>query len=438
MNVRAVNPVLLASLLGLYCMVSAQEMALEYHGAGWVQFGKIENSYVGTDHNNDYNGNWMQNAGSQINLSAKVDSNWEGALALGVVGVHLARGGISEVDHWYPFWVPYVGEARISYSHPVFTQGKFRLTLGYFSYDYSPDAKNLGLYLMRGYVYPGALESGFGSVFGGMAHYEQGGFSNDLILKSEDEKPVYDWSLADVMSYQIRPGLELGAGVNFYRLISQNSDLTSPGVNCGGNHDGQCYILDYNHMTTDSAGVQTPDTVTGSLAGTKVMARVHLDTKTFFGFSTLGDLPLGKQDLIFYGEAAIIGLKEYPVFYDDIWRRAPVMLGFNFPAFGYLDYLSLEVEYYASKNSSNNVEAAFSGAWVPWLNDPDLQNYAARDDWKWSVNLAKTLFGHMQFTAQVSDDHLRPGGSHDIPWVGKEALRTPKDWYWTCKLAYFF
>jgi hypothetical protein len=114
------------------------------------------------------------------------------------------------------------------------------------------------------------------------------------------------------------------------------------------------------------------------------------------------------------------------------------MVGFNIPTFSLLDFLSLEVEYYASKNSSDNSGAAWGGAWVALQNDQDLVHYGKRDDWKWSFNAAKTLFGHVQASAQVADDHLRPGGSHDIPWIGKEALRTPSDWYWTCKVAYFF
>jgi hypothetical protein len=421
--------------MNLLCMVvlsampaalfAQEEIKLEYHAAGWAQLGKIESSYIGSDSGNDYQNNWMQNAGGQISVTAKIDSNWEGGLALGVVGVHLPRGGSTKADFWYPFWVPYVGEARITYSHSVGT-GKFQLTMGNFGYGYSGDAKNLGLYLLRGYVYPGALESGFGSIFGAMARYRQAGFRNDVILKSEDERPVYDWSLADVISYQIRPGLEIGAGVNFYRLIPHDDNLTTPGATCQSSY-GQCSIIDYS----DTAGEKAPDTVKGSLAGTKAMARFSLDPKLLFG---LGGA-FGKQDLILYGEAAIIGFKDYAVVYDDIFRRIPVMAGFNFPAFGYLDYLSLEVEYYASKNSSDNAYANFGGAWVPRQDDDSVY---ARDDWKWSVNLAKTLFGHMQFSAQVANDHLRPGGWHNAPNTGKEAFRTPEDWYWTCKLAYFF
>ncbi len=450
MSMRRTNPFLWTALLALpgflFGQGGLQDLTLEYHGAGWVQLGEVEKSYpdVGGEIK-DYDKNWLQNGGGQFGVAAKIDSNWSGGLQLGVIEIELPRGEAGQSDGfpaglWYPFWVPYVSEARITYSHPVFNQhGKIQFTLGEFPYNYSPDAKNLGLYLMNGYVYPGALESGFGGIyggvdpseFGGMARYEQGGFHNDVILKSENERPVYDWSLVDVASYQIRPGLEIGAGVNFYRLIANNSALTSPGTTCGGLGYGlgECSYV-------DTSGGKS-DTVTGSLSGTKLMARFHLDPKALFGFSEIGGLVFGDKDLILYGEAAIIGLKNYPVYYDDIWQRIPVMLGFNFPVFGALDYLSAEVEYYGSRNSSDNVGANFGGSWVP-DNNAYVQYYNKRDDWKWSVNAARTFLGHMQFSAQVADDHLRLGGTHDLPWVGGEVLRTPQDWYWTCKLAYFF
>jgi hypothetical protein len=437
MSMRAAHSVIGALVVfgALASVVSAQDdLKLDYHGAGWVQIGRIEESFVGTDFTNDYNDNWMQSSGSQLSVNAKFGPEWDGALSVGVVGVHLARGAVSEIDRLYPFWVAYVGEARVTWTHPVFESGKFQLSLGAFPYNYSADAKNLGVYLMRGYVYPGTLESGFGNVMGGQARYAQGKFRNDLILKSEDQKPIYDLSLIDVVNYEVTPGFEVGAGVNFYRLVAQNDDLTNPGLKCGGVY-GQCF---YEDTTGVGAGGE-PDTITGSLAGTKLMARFHLDPKVLFGMGTVGSLTLGKQDLVLYGEAALLGIKDYPIYYDDKLRRIPVMLGFNLPVFGALDFLSLEVEYYASKNSSNTVGAAFGGAWVPdFKDDPDVARYAARDDWKWSVNAAKTLFGNAQLSAQVANDHLRPGGSHDVPWVGKEAMRTPKDWYWTCKLAYFF
>jgi len=449
-NRRRANALLWTCLLALPGSLFAQGdssgIRLKYHGAGWVEFGKVENSYEDLGGEiGDYNKNWLQDGGGQFGVIAKVDSNWEGAFQLGIMEIELPRGTAGEngqqtASLWYPFWTPYVSEARVTYSHPVLNHlGKFQVTLGEFTYNYSPDAKNLGLYLMNGYVYPGALESGFGglyggvdaSEFGGLVRYEVGGFHNDILLKTEDERPDYDWSLLNIASYTIRPGLEIGAGVDFYRLIANNSSITSPGTMCGGLGYGlgECSY-------TDTVGGKV-DTITGSLAGTKVMARFHLDPKALFGFSKLGPWILGGKDLTLYGEAAIIGLKNYPIYYDDIWQRIPVMMGFDFPAFGYLDYLSAEVEYYGSKNSSDDIGANFGGSWIP-DNNQYVQDYNTRDNWKWSVNLARTLFGHLQFSAQVADDHLRLGGTHDLPWVGGEVLRTPDDWYWTCKLAYFF
>jgi hypothetical protein len=424
MNLRTIS--LQALLLPALSLVAhAEDLKLEYHGAGWTQIGRVEESYAGTANvQNDNDNNWMQNVGAQLSVTAKVDAHWDAGLSIGVVGVHGARGQREVADFWYPFWVPYIGEARVTYTDSVFNAGRFQLTMGNFGYGYGSNNKNLGLYLMRGYVYPGALESGFGNVFGALARYDHGKFRNDVIVKSEEQRPAYDLSLIDVVSYQVHPGFELGAGVNFYRLIPRDGKLTTPDSVCSGSY-GFCSIMDPSDSTL----------VLGSLAGTKVMARFSADPKLLFGFSNIGSLAFGKQDLVFYGEAAIIGVKDYRVVYDDILQRIPVMLGLNLPTFGHLDVFSIEGEYYASKNSSDNFHANFGGAWVPRQDDDDVY---ARDDWKWSVNAAKTLVGNLQLSAQVANDHLRLGGWHNEPNSGKEALRTPKDWYWTCKLAYFF
>ena len=108
-----------AALLAFAVTAGAEESApvVRLGGAGWTQFGRIENSYVGTDLSNNYNNNWMQSTGGQLSVNATFDPEWEGALSLGVVGTHLARGAVSEIDHWQPFWVAYVGEARVSYAH---------------------------------------------------------------------------------------------------------------------------------------------------------------------------------------------------------------------------------------------------------------------------------------------------------------------------------
>jgi len=429
----------LCALLALLPVATraADEPALSISGAGWFQFGRVEGSTnYQENNNNDYRKNWMQTSGAQVGTVLKIDENWEGGLALGMVQVHLIRGTRSN-GNWYPFTVPYVGEARVTYTTPLFSgDDKLQVTVGNFGYGYNPDVHNLGQYLMRGYVYPGALVSGFGNVQGALARYERGGFRNDLILKSEvEDKPQYDFSVADVVNYRVVPGLEVGAGINLYRVIAQNPSLTSPGKNCEqqlGPYAGSPTADRHPCYTIDSSGA-TPDTVTGSLAGTKVMARFSLDPKVLWGMTGVGARAWGKRDWVVYGEAALLGLKDYPNYYDDKLRRMPVMLGFNIPTLGFLDDFSVEAEYYASKNSSDNL-AAQNGSWVPVIN-PAVNN--GRDDWKWSLQAGKVLWGNLKLSGQVANDHSRLGGSHDVA-TGVEAYTTPEDWYWTCKLAYFF
>jgi hypothetical protein len=414
----------------------AGQTQVEYHGAGWMQFGQVVNSFTAPSNTqNDYTGNWMQFSGGQVSATAHFDNNWEGSFGLGSLLFNLPRGSIGNASLWYPFWVSYVPEARITYSTPLFTQeDKLQFNMGSFGYNYNSDIKDMGLYLLRGYVYPGTLVSGFGNLHGVMAGYQAGAFQNNLIANLETEdKPLYDISIADVVSYKVMDGIELGAGVNFYRLISQNSRQTSPGKNCDQDNDfpayakqGQpnaCFLLDTNKTTN------VVDTVTGSYAGTKLMGRVHLDPKALFGMSG----GWGKSDWVLYSEVAVIGLKDYNQFYNDIKQRIPVVVGFNFPMHNLVDNLSLEVEYYASKNSSDNI-AAQNGSWIPAIS---TGVNTKRDDWKWSLSTSKVFLGHMKLAAQVANDHLRIGGSHNVA-TGVEVTSTPKDWYWTSTLAYFF
>lgn len=424
-----------ACALLLPSMAHCEDAKVNLHGAAWLQIGRVERSYtVPTHEGNNYMKNWMQNAGGLVAADVKMNDNWDAAAGIGVIQVHLARGNRYHSNILYPFWVPFVSEARVSYASPLFSaEDKFKLTLGAFPYNYNNDAKSLGLYLMHGYVYPGALVSGFGSLFGGLASYETGRFSNDFIVNIESEdQPLYDISIADVVNVKVAPGFEVGAGVNFYRLIPQNANLTSPGKDCVVDKDlgfyaTKCFEVD--SIGVDATGNAVYDTVTGTLAGTKLMTRFRVDPKAWMGSAG----KLGKDDLVLYGEAAVIGVKNQGKSYDDILRRLPVMVGFNFPVFGYLDNLSLEVEYYASKNSSDNLEAMY-GSWVPV---DDKESDLARDDWKWALCAGKLIAGNMKWTVQVANDHLRLGGFHDEQ-TGVEVTTTPNDWYWTTKLAYFF
>jgi hypothetical protein len=417
----------------------AEDLKLEYHGAGWVQVGRVENSFSLPDNNNDYEKNWLGNSGAVLSVKTQIDEHWEGNLGLGTIMVHLARGSKGSASKWYTFSVPFVSDARLTYTSGGYADNAgYQLHFGSMAYNYNPDAKNLGVYLMRGYVYPGTLTSGFGNIFGFLGKAKLGAFSNDFIVNLEtEEKPLYDISVADVITWSPHKSVEVGIGANFYRLVPMNDKLTNPDRDCNPDRLGTyakqgqlnaCYILDL--IDTTAAGEPIYDTTFGGFSGTKLVGRIRLDPKAFFSGE---DGIWGKDDLVLYSEVGVIGVANYGKMYNDIKRRMPVMVGFNLPGFKFLN-ASVEVEYYANKLSGDN-KAARNGSWVSAVDDVRVNT--ARDDWKYSVNVSKVLFGNMALSAQVANDHLRLGGNHDDD-TGVEAMRTPEDWYWTTKLAYFF
>lgn len=431
---------------------------ITYKGAAWLQVGRIMHSTDSLAHggpSNNMNGNWIQTAGVTVASVAKFGPHWEGAMGIVALQTHNARGDISVSNNWYPFWATAVGEARVSYGRETFTDHRLQLHLGFFHYNYNSDVKDLGLYLLRGYVYPGAPISGFearhttpgANIFGGMASYSIGGLKNDVLVISEIEnRPYFDISVADVVTWQPHQAFEIGAGINFYRVLPRNEKSNSPGKDCSNVVSGygqidplgteHCYILDT--LSVDSvAGTAAVDTILGSMSGTKLMGRFRMDPKALFGL----DAPFGKQDLVVYAELGVLGTKDYRKYYDDIRRRMPVMLGFNLPAFGLLDKLSFEVEYYASKNLPDYGKNETSYSWVPRTatdqNGSPLDN--GRDDWKWALYFSKVMLGNIRLSGQVANDHLRMFGPPDIGLASySEILSTPKDWYWMLKTTYFF
>ena len=496
---------LLLALMACPPRGAAQDLNVQYKGSGWIQFGRIEHSTdtVSNQPDNNFNGNWVQSTGGQITAVVKIGGNWEGGVGLGAIQTHNARGALFVANFWAPFWAPLL-EARVTHMQS-WGDNKLQVTLGNFPYNYNPDVKNLGLYLLRGQTYPGTVISGFetkhvlpiASIYGAMARAQLGPLQNDVILNSEtDTKPFFDFSVADIVTYQGIPGVQIGGGVNLYRFIQQNRKVTSPGKGCfeephfyhqvADDDPETCYSVDtlerfisrvdtavvhYDRAdgAADSALRITPivdsarvDTITGSMAGIKLMARFRVDPKAWFGAPER----LGKEDLVLYGEAAVLGLQDQGKYFNDIKRRIPVMVGFNLPVFKFLDKLSLEVEYYGSRNYSDYGKAESFGSWVPRtvpatqavrniapisFNPDGANTYTydklqvpsgldhSRDDWKWSLYASKVLMGHLRLASQVANDHYRNNGVGATSYpTWAEALTTPKDWYWMCKLAYFF
>jgi hypothetical protein len=357
---------------------------------------------------------------------------------------------------------------------------------GMFMYKYNSDALNLGEYLYRSGAYPEytvtggyvVINSAAANLQGFKSSLNLGAFKADLLLTTETNlAPLYDWSIGLIASYTVADGLmELGAGINLKRFISVSPERTSPHSSTNGyfTKGGQDYTTNtnyydyqiqfYNNRNTSLDSLKAkdlqvkmdtvlamndptytgtrPDTSYYSNAGTLVMARASLDFKKIFD----ADL-FGPQDLKLYSEAALLGIKDYPIFYTKKSQRIPVMVGFNFPGFKLLDLFAVQVEHLNTPWLNNTSQIANDGVPLPIFpkatdavaSKTEWNDLATRDDWKWSVLIQKKLGRHITLSAQAANDHMRVVSSryfYGPQFDHNEVTVSPDHWYWMTQLAW--
>jgi hypothetical protein len=441
-------------MVSLPGIASAEESPVTFGGVGWVQYGQIGHA---TDTlPNNYNGNPMQSSGAQISVQAVINANLQGAVGMGVYEGHPLGGQISDGGRALVSASPYIAEARFTYLMGEKASPLLQVTGGLFHYNYDPNIKDLGLYLLRGSVYPGFLVSGFetkdvvplSNILGLWFRNVSGILTSDLLVNCETElKPFFDLSLAYVGRAKVGGFLTLGAGVNFYRLIPNDSKSSHKPFNpVTETSDADAKnIYSRNFIYVDTVGARVDTTFLG-FDGTKLMADFELDPKALMGIGSMGS-----EDLKLYGEAAVMGLsfdKAHKAIYGDVANRIPVMVGFNFPMFSYLDHLAMEVEWYGAKFRDDiyRLQPDFERSQrevspIPFdysqdVPGPKPKTYS-RDNVKWAIHAAKTIQGHFKVSGQVSNDHFRPYGTASRTSY-EVATSTPKDWYWVTKIAYWF
>ncbi len=396
-----------------------------------------------------YHHNRMQSVGGQLLLKARMDEHFLVETGLGILERHYLAGRISDNSGRTPFlWSPYVVNADFNYAWSFTETIKLGITGGYFPYSYNPDVKNLGLYLIRGPVYPGILISGFenkyarpvANTLGLRIQNVFGNFEENLILNSETETyPLFDGSLAYIAGYKFGQALRIGGGVNFTHLIPVEGKLTHPDTLAYDNSDApSSFNGDPNTRTWTYVDTVAHDTTFLSFAGTKVMANACFDPKAFFDSDIMG-----AEDLRLYGEVAVIGLDmsaAYKAVYGGYKRRMPVMVGFNLPVFKFLDHLSMEVEWYGARFKDDL--ARYQSTTANYMSPLPVVNAngenLGRDDWKWSLHAQKT-WNQFRFSGQVANDHSRPGGTITAPGSEWRAYSSrPTDFYWVLKTGFFF
>ncbi len=481
------NPIWLAAAASAFALANGDEVKYQMHGKGWLDYGRImhaEDTIVNALSPDDilnYDGNTLQSIGAQVTVVADLSEHLEGGFGFGYYKASHALGSGQFQYLTISLFQNFITQSRLTWYSGEKAAPNLSLTVGGFNYNYNPDVKNLGLYLLRGPVYPGILMGGFqdfsadttkANLLGLKLHHSMGMFSQDLILNNErDIPPTFDWSLAYMAKLDLG-AVQIGAGINLYRLIPYNSMLESPGDDTSlVNGSARRRFLDI-----DNSNPAAPDTTVLTMQGQKVVGQFSLSLQKLFGM----ELPGNPDDLKIYGEAGIIGVQSYGKIYGKIGERIPIMVGVNMPTFGFLDHLSIEVEHYGAKYRNDLAGTGYVYDEVaPWtvkahpiatpkpLTNADYgidtagvfkkstdtagvsvrgtamdKENLTKDDLKWSLFAEKVVSGHIQFIGQVANDHYRPrpvASGLIKSWGGTaEAFASPKDWYYMFRIGYFF
>jgi hypothetical protein len=450
------------------------EAKLETSGYAWTQaMSGLTPMYKG-EANFDYNP--FIEFGGQLFLGSQPAEHWRLDMSLGVVYLNNAikktlkddSGSVISTTNPNSFSLgmnAYLYEANLAYK-----TGNYTLKVGKFHYVYSDYNTDLGLYLLRGPVYPGFLYGGFHDI---PALTKTGILSSwspmeslrwDVIASFEtDFKPYMDLNLSSFLTYTAGM-FEIGAGFESQRLVELNPCITSPSGRdvdvCLGGDASPVYVNDTADLykgafyVIDSAG-RAPgayDTTRYSLAGTKAMVRGALDFK-----KAIPGYEGGAKDMVLYFELALLGVKDYPHIYEKKGERMPVLVGFNVPTFGFLDRLSVEVEYYdapfqndpyklvgtydvfhfADGNSINysmspippSNKAGEGGHLFKAQEDFDPK----KDNLKWSIYLLKTIANNIRIKAQIASDHWRVPNNNFVLY---EAAANPGQFTGSLRLEY--
>jgi hypothetical protein len=203
------------------------------------------------------------------------------------------------------------------------------------------------------------------------------------------------------------------------------------------------------------------DTTLFSHRGIKLMGRFSFDPKYLLYQGGHG--PFGANDWKIYGEAAVIGTRNYPGVYENISERIPVMVGFNIPTFGFLDDCALEVEWYGAKFRDDYYKLVKETSPIPVSNhaleydrkadslgrlesdttiafaDVDVE-HMTKDDWKWSLYMSKTIEKYVKVSFQLANDHYRPweGTPSGATSRYESAFTELRDYYAMMKIGFTF
>jgi hypothetical protein len=474
--------------------VSAEKPKLSVSGWGWLTMGQVQSTEPDQRATVvDFDQQWLTDIQAGIKVTAPVTSKSTCHVhimcSLFSPIVHIAMGS----DNAEPLQKKFT-LSLLDVSVKTFWKTGINDTVlnefGYFPVKYNPEAMNLGEYLFRSNAYPPLLTSGFEiadkvKMAGIHTGYRRltpiGRLKADIYLNTETEcYPTADLSLSALLGYT-DPGkfLDLSMGVSFYHLVPFDQERITPAKN-------KSYTTIAASFIDSITGVKTDYT----FRGTKLAAAVTFDPKVFFN-STI----FGKNDLKIYGEFAILGVKNYPGWYENRKERWPVMAGVNWPTHQFASYcvlpeiLAFILETNREKKRQKGIGFGTAGiltgigSWLldrkletnskldlisieiehnpsPYMNSyhfiwktnspiPDFKTNTGMDyysewkkkhddDWKWSVYTSKVI-KNVRISGQIASDHTSkatylPEGKR----IYTEMVPRTEDWYFMLRCGFFF
>jgi hypothetical protein len=393
--------------------------------AGEVVKGELNGSQNPITHN------WFQRVYMDFGFEATINQRTE----LTFIGEGLAHyAGVQSKDILGNDVVQYLfypHHIEGSYSFGQIEHPYLKIGVGVFPFKYNSDVRNLGEYLFRTGTYPPIIFN----VFDFSAYRLMGlRFTSNPIdslnltamLTTETQvTPLQDFSLSFLGSYTFIRSITVGGGVSLSHFFSVNNKYTTP-VN-----PNNIYKIDTIISSNDTSYNKHYYT----FQATKLMGRISFDPKVFIPLNIFGS-----NDLRLYSEVACIGLTDYPVYYTDISRRIPVMVGFNIPAFKQLDVLSLELEWYKWNYANSYTQSLFTSQ-LPLPDPITSKSFNPNEqELRWSVYFRRFLGNGFSITGQIAYDHSRLESNvfnKDGFYYG-DAMHNHGDWSWVIKTQFAF
>jgi hypothetical protein len=329
--------------------------------------------------------------------------------------------------------------------------------VGLFFEKYNPDAKNLGEYLFRSGTYPGYLQTGGWYIVNNAGYFLQGLRTSlnlldgklrpeFLLFMERDWEPTFDLTPAFMLTYKAGSVFEAGAGLAINHLIAAKPSATNPKDR--SDRRAAWAVSPTSGKDTLLTTTQINDTlaVPGlnyyTFQGTKVVARASFNPQALIQSELLNP-----EDLKIYAEMAVLGVKNYPIYYDKIAKRMPIMLGLNLPTFKLLDQMAFEVEYYDS-DFPNSLEDVYQRTLpipgsIGGVGTANRQDYIdslgtqrkMRDKVKWSFWATKEVTPGFGLTLQVASDHFRPIDFNLKPTY-EPVTKNWNDWYYMVRMNF--